>query len=92
MKNNIQNIINISLAIIVTLLIFNVFALKEQVAKIDGKSNTGAIEIVKSAYETFENEGDKQWPAGYNPKPLISKSIRNLAVGLVDDKFTLRRV
>ena len=45
-----------------------------------------------SPYETFENEGDKQWPAGYNPKPLISKSIRNLAVGLVDDKFTLRRV
>ena len=45
-----------------------------------------------SPYETFENEGDKQWPAGYNPKPLISKSIRNLALGLVDDKFTLRRV
>ena len=43
-------------------------------------------------YETFENTGDKQWPAGYNPKPLISKSIRNLALGLVDDKFTLRRV
>jgi len=45
-----------------------------------------------SPYETFENEGDKQWPTGYNPKPLISKSIRNLALGLVDDKFTLRRV
>ena len=35
-----------------------------------------------SPYETFENEGDKQWPAGYNPKPLISKSIRNLALDL----------
>ena len=43
-------------------------------------------------YETFENTGDREWPAGYNPKPLITKSIRNLAVGLVDDKFTLRRV
>ena len=42
-------------------------------------------------YETFENNGDKQWPAGYNPKPLIAKSIRNLAVGAINDKFILRR-
>jgi len=43
-------------------------------------------------YETFENNGDKQWPAGYNPKPLIAKSIRNLAAAFIDQKFTLRRV
>ena len=38
-----------------------------------------------------ENNGDRQWPAGYNPKPLIAKSIRNLAVGAINDKFILRR-
>ena len=42
-------------------------------------------------YETFENNGDRQWPAGFNPKPLIAKSIRNLAVGTITDKFILRR-
>jgi len=75
MKNNIQNIINISLAIIVTLLIFNVFALKEQVAKIDGKSNTGAIEIVKSAYETFENGDLDGW------KKLHSDDLKFTVLG-----------
>ena len=35
MKNTTQNIINVSLAIIVTLLIFNVFELKEQVGELD---------------------------------------------------------
>ena len=43
-------------------------------------------------YETFENTGDKQWPTGYNPKPLIAKSIRQIAMVEVSDKFTLRRV
>ena len=42
-------------------------------------------------YETFENNGDREWPAGYNPKPLIAKSIRNLAVGAINDKVILRR-
>ena len=31
-------------------------------------------------YETFENTGSRRWPTGYNPKPLITKSIRELAV------------
>ena len=43
-------------------------------------------------YSTFENKGTKKWPTGYNPKPLISKSIRNLAIDYIDKKFTLRRV
>lgn len=43
-------------------------------------------------YETFENTGNIEWPTGYNPKPLIAKSIRNLALSLTDQKFTLRRV
>ena len=42
-------------------------------------------------YETFENTGKKRWPTGYNPKPLIAKSIRGLALGLVDEKLTIRR-
>ncbi len=42
-------------------------------------------------YETFENRGKRRWPAGYNPKPLIAKSIRGLALGLVDEKLTIRR-
>ena len=43
-------------------------------------------------YETFEGNGPREWPVGYNPKPLISKSIRNLASAFIDQKFTLRRV
>jgi|11BtaG_2_1085332.scaffolds.fasta_scaffold03883_3 hypothetical protein len=43
-------------------------------------------------YSTFENLGTRKWPTGYNPKPLISKSIRNLAVRYTERKFTLRRV
>lgn len=46
----------------------------------------------KGVYSTFENLGTKQWPLGYNPKPLIAKSIRNLAMKYTQKKFTLRRV
>ena len=42
-------------------------------------------------YETFENRGSKRWPVGYNPKPLIAKSIRQLSLGLIDQKLTIRR-
>ena len=42
-------------------------------------------------YQTFENKG--RWPAGYNPKDLIKKSIRNLALQYTEEKFVqLRRV
>ena len=41
-------------------------------------------------YKTFENSG--RWPAGYNPKDLIKKSIRNLALQYTEEKFVqLRR-
>jgi len=45
-------------------------------------------------YETFEGTGvyADRWPSGYNPKPLIAKSIRNLAQEHVQNKFVLRRV
>jgi hypothetical protein len=46
----------------------------------------------QGVYETFENTGSRRWPMGYNPKPLIAKSIRNLAKGRIEQKLTLRRV
>lgn len=45
-----------------------------------------------SPYQTFENTGKKRWPLAYNPKPLIAKSIRNLAQGRIEQKLTVRRV
>jgi len=45
-----------------------------------------------SPYETFENTGSRKWPNGYNPKPLIAKSIRELALGVTKEKLvSLRR-
>jgi len=44
-------------------------------------------------YETFEGTGSKNWPKGYNPKMLITKSIRKLAIQYTEEKLTsLRRV
>lgn len=44
----------------------------------------------EGVYRTFENSG--RWPAGYNPKPLIAKSIRKLAGKYTEQKITsLRR-
>jgi len=44
-------------------------------------------------YETFEPGGNKRWPSGYNPKPLISKSIRGLALEMFQiTQLTTRRV
>jgi len=43
-------------------------------------------------YQTFENKGKKRWPMAYNPKPVIAKSIRNLAQGRIEQKITVRRV
>ena len=45
-----------------------------------------------SPYETFENTGSRRWPSGYNPKPLIAKSIRKLAFQYTEQKLvSLRR-
>ena len=57
-----------------------------------GKSIVGTYSYQFNPYETFENTGEKQWPLGYNPKPLITKSIRDLALEYTSQKFTLRRV
>ena len=45
-----------------------------------------------SPYQTFENTGRRRWPMSYNPKTLIAKSIRNLALGRIEQKLTVRRV
>lgn len=53
---------------------------------------SGEYSYQLSPYETFENTGSRRWPTGYNPKPLIAKSIRNLAIQYTEQKFTsLRR-
>ena len=45
-----------------------------------------------SPYETFENKGVRKWPTGYNPKPLIAKSIRQLAIQYTEQRLvSLRR-
>ena len=41
-------------------------------------------------YRVFEN--GNQYPSGYDPIPLIEKSIRELAAAKLETKFTLRRV
>ena len=56
-----------------------------------GKTIVGTYSYQTNPYETFENTGEKQWPLGYNPKPLIAKSIRDLALEYTNQKFTLRR-
>ena len=41
-------------------------------------------------YRVFEN--GSQYSSGYDPRPLIEKSIRELAAAKLETKFTLRRV
>lgn len=49
----------------------------------------GKFSYMLKPYETFENTGEKRWPLGYNPKPLISKSTRNLAQEIIGKKITI---
>ena len=56
------------------------------------KGYVGEYSYQLNPYATFENLGRRQWPQGYNPKPLISKSIRDIAQRHVEAKFTLRRI
>ncbi len=56
------------------------------------KGLSGEFTYQLSPYETFENTGSRRWPTGYNPKPLIAKSIRNLAMQYTEQKLvSLRR-
>ena len=57
------------------------------------KTGGGISKNKKGVYATFENQGMKKWPNGYNPKPLISKSIRDLALLYTEQKLvSLRRI
>lgn len=51
------------------------------------KGIMGDYSYMTNPYATFENEGKRRWPTGYNPKPLISKSIRNLALEIAGERF-----
>jgi hypothetical protein len=55
------------------------------------KNLVGKYTYMLNPYETFENTGRYRWPTGYNPKPLIAQSIRELAEQYTNKKFTLRR-
>ena len=53
---------------------------------------SGEFTYLLSPYETFENTGKRRWRTGYNPKPLIAKSIRNLALQYTEQRIvSLRR-
>jgi len=53
---------------------------------------SGEFTYLLSPYETFENTGKIRWRTGYNPKPLIAKSIRNLALQYTEQRIvSLRR-
>jgi hypothetical protein len=41
-------------------------------------------------YRVFEGGAD--YPSGYDPRPLIERSIRELAAQKLETKFTLRRI
>ena len=57
------------------------------------RTGGGTSKNRRGVYETFESSGRKTWPAGYNPKPLIAKSIRNLAMQYTEQKLvSLRRI
>tara|TARA_A100001011_G_C14303027_1_gene841736 strand:+ start:1588 stop:3084 length:1497 start_codon:yes stop_codon:yes gene_type:complete len=49
---------------------------------------SGEYSYMLSPYETFENTGPKKWKTSYNPKPLITKSIRQLALEIANERFT----
>lgn len=55
-----------------------------------GKTIVGDYSYQYAPYETFENSN--RWPTGYNPKPLITKSIRELATKQLAMKFTLKKL
>jgi len=55
------------------------------------KTLIGKYTYMLNPYQTFENEGPRQWPTGFNPKPLIAQSIRDIALQYTEQKFTLRR-
>ena len=49
----------------------------------------GKYSYLLQPYETFENTGERRWSPGYNPKPLIAKSIRELAQQIIGNKVTI---
>lgn len=55
------------------------------------KGISGDYTYALNPYQTFENTGSRRWPMGYNPKALIAKSIRQLAMQYTEQKVTILR-
>ena len=74
----------------------NSAVLAELKPTLSGKTIKANYTYMLNPYQTFENTGMRKWPLGYNPKPLISKSIRNLAEAEIREEFgiglTTRRI
>ena len=51
------------------------------------KGVMGDYSYMLNPYSTFENEGPRLWSTGYNPKDLISKSIRKLALEIAGQRY-----
>ena len=67
------------------------FARSAQVTNAMAVGNQVHMDYTYNAlYRTFE--GGDQYPPGYDPRPLIESSIRELAAAKLETKFTLRRV
>tara|TARA_R100000742_G_C4276158_1_gene97057 strand:+ start:342 stop:1823 length:1482 start_codon:yes stop_codon:yes gene_type:complete len=75
-----------------------IISLRETAGGISGnytymRTGGGVSKNKDGVYETFESTGKRRWRGSYNPKPLIAKSIRELAEQYTKQKFTqLRRV
>ena len=66
-------------------------SVKLETLKRGPKSLVGTYSYQYDPYATFESQGARQWPTGYNPKPLITRSIRDVAIKHTEERFTLRR-
>ena len=51
------------------------------------KGVMGDYSYMLNPYSTFENEGPRLWSTGYNPKTLISKSIKKLALEIAGQRY-----
>jgi hypothetical protein len=68
------------------------FAQSASVVNAIGKPNGIHMDYTYNPlYRVFE-EGEGGYPVTYDPRRLIEKSIRELAIQKVEAKFTLRRI
>jgi len=68
------------------------FASSVKVENAVKKGNVANIDYTydRERYGSFE--GGKRYPIGYDPRPLIERSIREIAIAKMESKFTFRRL